>query len=82
VHVTHAVVLQLDAQLLGAIPPKYFPVIQLLQSLAPIPTQLTQGEKHTWQVLSDDLQYVPPLHTLLHSFTLVKAKVTATQAEH
>jgi hypothetical protein len=31
-------------QELGAVPAKYLPIIQLLQSLAPIPIQLTQGE--------------------------------------
>jgi hypothetical protein len=41
---TTQAVLQLEAQLLGAVPPKYLPVMQLLQSLVPIPTQLTQGE--------------------------------------
>jgi hypothetical protein len=30
-------------QLFGAVPPKYLPTVQLLQSLDPIPTQLTQG---------------------------------------
>jgi hypothetical protein len=71
VHVIHAVVLQ-TKQKLGAVPPKYLPVMQLLQSLAPFPIQLTHGETQDWQVLSEDCQYYPAAHINLHSFTLVK----------
>jgi hypothetical protein len=67
------VVLQLSAQELGAVPPKYLPVMQLLQSFAPFPIQLAHDETQDWQVLSEDCQYYPATHTLLHSFTLVKA---------
>jgi hypothetical protein len=41
---------------LGAVPDRYLPVTQVLQSFAPTPTQLTQGETHGWQELSADTQ--------------------------
>jgi hypothetical protein len=73
---------QAGAHELGAIPLKYLPPMQLLQSLAPIPMQLTQGATHTGQVLSDALQNYPALQTLLHSFPFTKVKVGVLQTEH
>jgi hypothetical protein len=69
-------------QELGTVPAKYLPKMQLLQSLAPIPIQLAQGETQGWHVLSEDCQYYPAAHTLLHSFPLTKAKVGVLQTEH
>jgi hypothetical protein len=57
VQIWHAVVLQVGAQVFGAVPPKYLPVTQLLQSFTPSPMQLTQGEIQTG---AHELGAVPP----------------------
>jgi hypothetical protein len=44
-------------QLFGAVPPKYVPEMQVLQSFNPDPMQVAQGDTQAGQVLSEDFQY-------------------------